>query len=191
MADYGKLAIVNSGLSKEKGGIMEYRLRIGQTDFPVEAKINEDQKLNIMIGDNNYNVDYEVVSDFCIHMKVGDGIRKGNVNAFVADGPDGKTVVINGRSYTVQDQDSHDNTVRKGRRPNLPDKITPPMPAVVVSIPVAAGDRVKKGQAVIVVSAMKMETTLCAPFDGTVIKINAGVSDKVAPGQILVEIEKD
>ena len=172
------------------GGEMEYRLRIAQTDFPVEVEINENQKLNIMLGDNNYNVDYAVVSDFCIHMTVGDGIRTGNVNAFVADGPDGKTVVINGRSYMVQDHDALTQIVQK-RRPDLPDKITPPMPAVVVSIPVAIGDRVKKGQAVIVVSAMKMETTLCAPFDGTVVKINAGVNDKVAPGQILVEIEKD
>jgi len=170
---------------------MNYRLRVAQTDFPVEVEINEDRKLNIMLGDKKYMVDYTVISDFCIHMKVKNDFRSGNVNAFVADGPDGKTVVINGRSYIIQDHDSLAQVVQKGRRPNLPNKITPPMPAVVVSISVTIGERVKKGQAVIVVSAMKMETTLCAPFDGTVIKINAGVNDKVAPGQILVEIEKD
>jgi len=169
---------------------MEYRLRVGQKDFPVEVKVKEDQQLDIMMGDNNYTVDYAVISDLCVHMKVKNGIRSGNVNAFVADGADGKTIVIKGRSYSVQDLDSLVQIVQK-RRPDLPDKITPPMPAVVVSIPVATGDRVKKGQAVMVVSAMKMETTLCAPFAGTVVKINAGINDKVAPGQILVAIEKD
>jgi acetyl/propionyl-CoA carboxylase alpha subunit len=159
-------------------------------DFPVKVETNEDQQLNIMLGDNNYNVDYAVVSDFCIYMKVGDGVRAGNVNAFVTDGPDGKNIIINGRLYVVQNNECIARAVNKGR-PNLPDKITPPTPAVVVAIPVNMGDRVKKGQAVIVVSAMKMETTLCAPFDGTVIRINAAVNDKVAPGQILVEIEKD
>jgi len=170
---------------------MDYRIRVAQVDFPVEVEVNDDRRLNIMLGDKKYLVDYTVISDFCINMTVENGIRSGNVNAFVANGPDGKTVVINGRSYMVQDHDSLNQAAQKGRRPNLPDKITPPMPAVVVSIPVAIGDRVKKGQAVIVVSAMKMETTLCAPFDGMVVKINAGVNDKVAPGQILVEIEKD
>jgi len=170
---------------------MEYRLRVAQTDFPVEVEVNEGLRLNIILGDKKYMVDYTVISDYCIHMAVENGIQSGNVNAFVADGPDGKAVVINGRSYIVQDHDCLNQVVQKGRRPNLPDKITPPMPAVVVSIPVAIDDRVKKGQAVIVLSAMKMETTLCAPFDGTVVKINAGVNDKVAPGQILVEIEKD
>jgi 3-methylcrotonyl-CoA carboxylase alpha subunit len=170
---------------------MEYKLRVAQMDFPVEVEVNEDRQLNIMLGDKKYMVGYTVISDFCIHMTVENGIRSGNVNAFVTDGPDGKAIVINGRSYMIQDHDSLTQVVRKGRRPNLPDKITPPMPAVVVSIPVASGDRVKKGQAVMVVSAMKMETSLCAPFDGTVARINAGVNDKVAPGQILVEIEKD
>lgn len=170
---------------------MEYRLSVSQMDFSVEVKINEDLQIDMMLGDKKYMVGYTVISDSCIHMTVENGIRSGNVNAFVADCPDGKAVVINGRSYMVQDHDCLAQTAQKGRRPNLPDKITPPMPAVVVSIPVTLGDRVKKGQAVIVLSAMKMETTLCAPFDGTVVKINASVNDKVAPGQILVEIEKD
>ena len=72
----------------------------------------------------------------------------------------------------------------------MPDMITPPTPAVVVKIQVQTGEQVEKGQAVIVVSAMKMETTLYAPYDGTVVKINTAINDKVAPGQILVEIEK-
>jgi biotin carboxyl carrier protein len=36
---------------------------------------------------------------------------------------------------------------------------------------------------------MKMETTLNAPFDAQVVKINVAVDDKVAPGDILVDLE--
>jgi len=64
------------------------------------------------------------------------------------------------------------------------------MPAVVISIPVSEGDVVEKGQAVVIVSAMKMETTLTAPFNGTVKKINTTEGDKVMPGDILVDIDK-
>jgi pyruvate carboxylase len=38
---------------------------------------------------------------------------------------------------------------------------------------------------------MKMETTLFAPFDGTVKKVNVAEGDKVMPGDILVDIEKE
>jgi len=37
---------------------------------------------------------------------------------------------------------------------------------------------------------MKMETTLVAPYDGAVKKVNAAAGDQVMPGLILVEIEK-
>jgi len=62
---------------------------------------------------------------------------------------------------------------------------------VVISVPVEVGDRVKKGQGVVVLSAMKMETTLTAPFDGTVTQVNAAEGESVSPGQILVDIQRD
>jgi biotin carboxyl carrier protein len=65
------------------------------------------------------------------------------------------------------------------------------MPSVVVRILVAEGDQVEKGQGVVVVMAMKMETTLRAPFSGKMLKINVSVGDKVMPGQILVDIERE
>ena len=65
------------------------------------------------------------------------------------------------------------------------------MPSVVVRIMVAEGNEVEKGQGVVVVSAMKMETTLQAPFKGRVLKINVAEGEKVMPGQILVDIEKE
>jgi biotin carboxyl carrier protein len=170
---------------------MDYRLRIDKTDYNAGVKINDPGQAEILIGDKKYIADYTAISDFFIHMNVKTGGPAENVNIFAADSPDGKKIVINGRSYVVQDLDSSERIIQTRRRPDLPDKITPPMPAVVVSIPVSIGDRVDKGQAVIVVSAMKMETTLCAPFAGIVARINAGINDRVAPGQILVEIEKN
>ena len=64
------------------------------------------------------------------------------------------------------------------------------MPAVVIRLLVALGDAVKKGQPLIVLSAMKMEATLYAPYAGTVKKINAAAGEQVMPGLILVEIEQ-
>ena len=38
---------------------------------------------------------------------------------------------------------------------------------------------------------MKMETTLTAPFGGKVRTVNVAQGDKVMPGQILIDIDKD
>ncbi len=69
--------------------------------------------------------------------------------------------------------------------------VTPPTPAVVVRVLVGVGDRVVRGQAVIVVSAMKMETTLAAPWDGVVREVRAVVGARVRPGDVLVLVGDD
>lgn len=170
---------------------MEYKLGIGQKEIQVEVEPGENRRLKINVDRKPYDVEYSLVGDHQIHMAVNDGGGARQVNAFAAETAGGRIIVINGRHYHICDLEARNNKTGKEIGPEIPDRITPPMPSVVVKIPVQVGDQVKKGQGVIVVSAMKMETTLYAPYDGTVTKINAAVNDKVAPGQILVEIEKE
>jgi 3-methylcrotonyl-CoA carboxylase alpha subunit len=62
------------------------------------------------------------------------------------------------------------------------------MPGKVVKVFVVAGDAVTAGQPLVVVEAMKMETTLSAEIDGTVKAVNANAGDTVDAGAVLVEI---
>jgi acetyl/propionyl-CoA carboxylase alpha subunit/acetyl-CoA carboxylase carboxyltransferase component len=62
-------------------------------------------------------------------------------------------------------------------------------PAVVVSIPVAVGDVVEQGDVIAVVEAMKMESTLTAPFRGRVKEVLAGENVQVAAREPLVALE--
>ncbi len=167
---------------------MEYRLKINEETLPVEVESNEEEEIKAVIGENQFDVSYTTVNDHQLHLVVnGQGI-----NAYVSDQDDGKIIVIKGKSYFVQDADLLEQmkTRKKGSGAD-PTEVTPPMPAVVISVAVSEGDTVEKGQAVVIVSAMKMETTLVAPFNGTVQKINITEGDKVMPGDILVDIEKE
>ncbi|TPQ43964.1 3-methylcrotonyl-CoA carboxylase, partial [Prosthecomicrobium hirschii] len=69
-------------------------------------------------------------------------------------------------------------------------RIAAPMPGTVVAVAVKPGDQVEKGQALIVVEAMKMEHTLRSPRDGKVAKVNAAAGDLVAEGAELVVLEE-
>ena len=114
------------------------------------------------------------------------------MNAYISETREGKEIFINGRSYSITDADALEQAgAKKGGGAKASEDITPPMPAVVISIMVNDGDTVEKGQGVVVVSAMKMETTLYAPYNGTVEKINASIGDKVMPGQILIDLKKN
>ena len=67
--------------------------------------------------------------------------------------------------------------------------MTAPMPATVVKIAVAIGERVAAGAPVVVLEAMKMELTVRAARDGVVRTIGCAVGDLVKPGVRLVEID--
>jgi biotin carboxyl carrier protein len=167
----------------------KYRLKIAEktADVDVSNPVSE-QKIKFIIGEETYHVGYQAISNNCLHLLV-DGKA---IEVFLKRGDHGKHVFINGRSYLVEDADQLPS--RRGRRTGIdqaPGDVTPPMPSVVVRIMVEEGDLVKKGQGLIVVTAMKMETTLKAPYNGRVTAIKTTVDAKVAPGDILVEIEEE
>jgi pyruvate carboxylase len=64
-----------------------------------------------------------------------------------------------------------------------------PMMGGVVNVKVAVGDVVKKGDQLIVLSAMKMETVVAARCGGVVKRVLAAPGDDVKAGDLLVLIE--
>lgn len=69
--------------------------------------------------------------------------------------------------------------------------VSSPMPGKVTSIKVNLGDRVKKGDVVLTVEAMKMENEIHAPIDGAVSDIFVKVGDNVNPDECLIRITPD
>ena len=69
--------------------------------------------------------------------------------------------------------------------------LTAPMPANVRTVHVAEGDRVAVGDAMVVLEAMKMQTSVRTPAAGTVTAVRVREGDAVVAGQVLVEIEED
>ncbi len=67
-------------------------------------------------------------------------------------------------------------------------RLTAPMPGRVVQLFVAAGDAVRRGQALLVIEAMKMEHTIAAPYDGTVSAVPYAVGDLVEEGIELIAL---
>ena len=66
--------------------------------------------------------------------------------------------------------------------------IKSPLPGILVSINVAVGDAVKKGQTVAVLEAMKMENNIQAPADGVVASIDINVGDSVLEGVTILTL---
>jgi propionyl-CoA carboxylase alpha chain len=80
----------------------------------------------------------------------------------------------------------------------MPEKIAPdmsnylicPMPGLLVSMDVSAGDHVKAGQVLCIIEAMKMENILKAEKDLTIKSVNAASGDSLSVDEIIIEFEE-
>ena len=80
---------------------------------------------------------------------------------------------------------------KTSRRPKASKEghVTSAMPGTIVDVMVKVGAKVKAGDAVLVIEAMKMENEVPAPVAGTVKAVNVVKGDSVNPDEALVEIE--
>jgi len=66
--------------------------------------------------------------------------------------------------------------------------IAAPMPGTIIKVGVEAGEKVSKGQTLLVLEAMKMENDIMAPSDGTVQEVKVGQGASVNAGDILITL---
>ena len=67
--------------------------------------------------------------------------------------------------------------------------VTVPMPGKVVDIKVKQADKVKKGEVLFILEAMKMQNEICSPCDGTISDISMQVGDNVDNQSTLMKIK--
>ena len=76
-------------------------------------------------------------------------------------------------------------------RPSHSGCVTTAMPGTIVAIKVKIGDKVKAGDGVLVIEAMKMENEIQAATTGTVVAVHVLKGDSVTPDESLLEIQPD
>ena len=76
-------------------------------------------------------------------------------------------------------------------RPTHAGCVTTAMPGTIVAVKVKVGDKVKAGDGVIVIEAMKMENEIQASKTGTVVAVHVAKGDTVTPDESLLEIQPD
>lgn len=109
----------------------------------------------------------------------------------LVEGGDGEyRVLLNGVLYYVQVADERAKRLAEAAGAFSPTSgevnIKSPMPGLIVAVPVTEGQKVKKGQVVVVLESMKMENELKAPREGTVSAVKVQPRQTVEQNQVLV-----
>ncbi len=100
-----------------------------------------------------------------------------------------KTITLVLEEGTFKTQSTRKFEMRQPYAPINDKVITAFIPGTIRDVFVTANKKVKKGEVLLILDAMKMENQLTAPCNGTVKKVNVKKDDRVTKSQVLVELK--
>ncbi len=163
---------------------MKYITTISGKEFAIEV-IDES---HIYINGKILEVDFESVNGQPVYSLIIDGKSH---EGYVYPDEESWQVLLKGRLYQAAVEDEREKRLRTAGGSVSESgefHLKAPMPGMVVSIPVAEGDVVKKGQVLLVLESMKMQNELKSPQDGTIHRLRVKPGDKVEQKQPLLSV---
>ncbi len=164
---------------------MSRQVQVGGAATLLDARANPARpgEYVVTVGDRQVTVSARVAADGSLLVTREDG---GPFRAVVSRDGSARWVSVGGRTHRL------DEAVASGRGGGGAHEgsLQAPMPGKVLELTVAPGDRVVRGQVLVVVEAMKMEHAVKSPRDGTVARVSVAVGDMVNPGMPLVTLEE-
>ncbi len=121
-------------------------------------------------------------------------IRLVNIGAVDAEGKRAVNFELNGMARQLAIVDRSVKPTVKARQkadPAKPAQVGAPIPGLVTALSVSVGAKVAKGDKLVTLEAMKMQTTIYAPCDGVVDEICVHVSDAVESKDLLMKLRVD
>lgn len=166
-------------------------IRIGDRVADVELISKQGNNVRIKIDGVEYDLDVAFVErGGCSVLYDGKSF-----NAEFVRSESGKKYKVNANfsSYDVEIVDSTAKYLRlkKGEDDLQDNKIISPMPGKIVSVLAKAGDKVKAGDTIVVIEAMKMQSNYKVNSDCTIKEILVKEGDTVASDQVLVLLDLD
>ncbi|MGH2760188.1 MAG: biotin/lipoyl-containing protein, partial [Actinomycetota bacterium] len=193
----GAVALTASERSREAARVL--------TTFPAGWRNSEmpPQRRILSIEGEETTVSYRRARDGTVLLDVGRGEQPARLSTDLEHHE--RTVEVGGHSYlvTIDRDDDHwwvhghwgdAEVVEISPFPSsdieeVSGSLHAPMPGSVVSVEVAVGDEVRKGQTLVVLEAMKMEHPIGSPEDGVVSEVKVAAGDQVERGALLVVVE--
>jgi biotin carboxyl carrier protein len=146
---------------------------------------------DLVINNNSAIADIKHIGGGVYHLIEGNQSYNADVVSFNSAEKTAQ-IKINNNTYTITAKDQFDILLDKLGLSSLTstqlNEIKAPMPGLVLKVFATDGDKVKKGDNLLILEAMKMENIIKCPADVTIKRIRVKSGDKVEKGQILIEL---
>jgi len=146
-----------------------------------------DSEYTFNINGEKLTIPIYIVNDNCFSVKIN-GKSK---SLYAAEDENHLFISFDGDSLTFDKVKEEEKDFSGASGSEDKDEIRPPMPGSIVKVLVEEGQQVAEGDGVIIVEAMKMESTLYSAIDGVITSVNVKEGQQVDSDDVLVIVEKE
>lgn len=169
---------------------MPISVKVGNRTSKVEVLEQNGNDYQVRIDDRLYQLDVAKVENG-VYSLIHNG-HSINMEMIEGDRPNKYFVNTRNNIYHVEVLDARARYLAMGNHELTGENvIVSPMPGKIVRVPVSLGEKISKGDVLVVVSAMKMESEYRSQNDGVVSRIYVKEGDTVDGNQKLVEIKTE
>ena len=165
---------------------MKYISTVNDIEYAIEI-IDE---RHISVDGRVLAVDFNPVSGQPVYSLLVDGQ---SVEAYVYPGEEKWEVLLMGRQFQVMVEDERDKRLRAAAGGSVSETgeyhLKAPMPGMVVSILVEEGQKIEKGQVMLILESMKMQNELKSPRAGIVGRLRVKPGESVEQRQTLLSVQ--
>ena len=138
----------------------------------------------VSLGKKTYRVSVEFLGPDEVLLNIDGKVH----NVIINSNSFSYSVYVGGKFFKIDKKSVSQILGKKGARPKKRD-IKTSMPGRIVKVFVQEGEKVKEGQPVLVLEAMKMQNEIKAPHSGIMTKINPRAGESVEAGTLLFTVE--
>jgi biotin carboxyl carrier protein len=151
----------------EEIGKSLYRVAVDGSEFLVDGKKTGITNYSLIVDNRSFEVEVDITEDEY-------------------------RVLVDGRNYHIDLVDERRvrlGGLQSGIQLQGRQNVSVPMPGKVIAVLVSEGDKVERGQGLVIVEAMKMENEVRCPIDGEVKEVRVKTGDALEAGAVLVVVE--
>ena len=171
---------------------MRFRTTTPQNKYIIDIDGESSENLTVKIDEMTYAANFA-------------GGGSGNKYSLILDGKayhvilerngDRYFVKLKGRAYQFRVEDERTRLIRRyskaGAKKSGDYHLNAPIPGLITKVEVEEGARVKEGQGLVILEAMKMENEIKSPIDGVVKTIKVKEGKPIEKGEIIMIFHRD
>jgi acetyl/propionyl-CoA carboxylase alpha subunit len=164
---------------------MKYITTINSVEYAVEV-LDERQ---IFVNNQAYQVDFHAVGDQLVYSLLIDGK---SYEAYVYRDEEPWQVLFHGNLFTATVEDERERRLRNAFTGSTATdseyQLKAPMPGLIVMVAVEEGQKIHKGDLLVVLESMKMQNELKSPREGVVSRLRVTQGESVEQRQLLLTV---